>query len=77
MTTVRREALLAGIRQSLSEGRGPFHRGDERFGNTAMYVPPGPGLSKSILVLNHGHTHKYTHMHAHLQYARIAIRSPR
>lgn len=39
MMTEQREALLADIRRSLSEGRGPFHRHDERFGNTAMYVP--------------------------------------
>lgn len=32
-------ALLAENRQSLSEGRGPFHRHDERFGNMTMYVP--------------------------------------
>lgn len=39
MMTVRREALLAEIRRSLSEGRGPFHIHDERFGNTTVRVP--------------------------------------
>lgn len=39
MMTVQHEALLAEIRQSLSEGRGSFHRHDERFGNTTMLVP--------------------------------------
>lgn len=39
MTIVQRDALLAEIRWSLSEGRGPFHRHDERFGNATMHVP--------------------------------------
>lgn len=37
MTTVQREALLAQIRQCLSEGRGPFHRHDVSFGNTNLH----------------------------------------
>ncbi len=37
--TVQREALLAEIRQSLSDGRGPFHRHDDRCGNATLYVP--------------------------------------
>lgn len=39
MMTVQCEALLAEIRQGLSEGRGPFHTHDVRFGNRTMHIP--------------------------------------
>lgn len=62
MMTVQHEAILAEIRQSLSEGWGPFHGYDEHFGNRTMYVPG----AETEYILNEMHTHT-------VQYAQTII----